>query len=104
VFDFGPIKANQRYLLDLGAVGVAARVWLNGKLVGSRLWKPYTFEITDFLQPGENTLTVSVANTLANYYSQFDQLSDAPLYKGGNQPWMLPSGLLGPVEVRGYEN
>ena len=104
VFDFGPLSSNQRYLLDLGSVGIAARVWLNGKLVGARLWKPYRFDITDLLQPGQNVLQVSVANTLANYYSQFDQLKDAPLYKGGNQPWMLPSGLMGPVEIRGYRN
>jgi hypothetical protein len=101
-FEFGPLKPEQRYLLDLGRVGIAARVWLNGKLVGSRLWKPFTFDITDFLQPGQNTLQISVVNTLANYYNQFDQLKDAPLYKGGNQPWMLPSGLMGPVEIRGY--
>jgi hypothetical protein len=101
-FDFGPLKSDQRYLLDLGKVGIAARVWLNGKLVGSRLWKPYTFDITDFLQAGQNMLQVSVVNTLANYYAQFDQLKDAPLYMGGNQPWMLPSGLMGPVEIRGY--
>jgi len=101
-FVFPEISSNQEYVLDLGRVGIAASVWLNGELVGSRLWKPYAFDVTAFLRPGSNHLQVSVVNTLANYYSQFDQLKDAPLYRGGNQPWMLPSGLIGPVEIRGY--
>ncbi len=101
-FEFPQVKRNQSYLLDLGKVGVGARVWLNDKLVGSKLWAPYTFDVTNFIQPGTNHLKVSVVNTLANYYSQFDQLKDAPLYRGGNQPWMLPSGLMGPVEIREF--
>jgi hypothetical protein len=89
-------------LLDLGRVGVAASVWLNGASAGERLWKPYAFDITDRLHPGRNSIRISVVNTLANYYSQFDALKDAPLYRAGNLPWMLPSGLMGPVTIRGY--
>ncbi|MEN6536404.1 MAG: glycosyl hydrolase [Bryobacteraceae bacterium] len=101
-FDSGEVNPNFRYLLDLGGVGVAATVWLNGNLVGTRLWTPYTFEITGALRPGKNELRISVANTLANYYTQFDALRNAPLNAGGSLPWMLPSGILGPVSIRGY--
>lgn len=31
-----------------------------------RLWEPYGLEITELLQPGENTLGMRVANTLVN--------------------------------------
>jgi hypothetical protein len=101
-FEFEGVEEGRRYLLDLGKVGVASQVWLNGKRVGSRLWRPYRFEITAYLRPGENQLRIEVANTLANYFSQFEQLKDAPLSAGGSQPWMLPSGLIGPVTIRGY--
>lgn len=102
-FDFGAIEPNRRYLLDLGRVGVAAQVWLNSKPVGTRLWRPYAFDITDVIKPGENTMRIVVANTLANYFSQFEQLKGEPLYRGGSLPWMLPSGLMGPVAIRGYD-
>lgn len=101
-FDFGAVDADRRYLLDLGKVGVAAEVWLNGRSVGTRLWRPYTFDVTGALRSGPNTLRIQVANTLANYFNQFDQLKNAPLAFGGSQPWMLPSGLMGPVAIRGY--
>jgi len=101
-FEFGGIEEGRRYFLDLGKVGVAARVWINGKPMGSRLWRPYRFDITSGLRSGENRLQIEVANTLANYFSQFEQLKDAPLYAGGSQPWMLPSGLMGPVTILAY--
>jgi hypothetical protein len=101
-FEFGGVQEGCRYLLDLGRVGVAARVWLNGKLVGSRLWRPYRFDITAYLRPGENQLRIEVVNTLANYFSQFKPLKNATLSAGGSQAWMLPSGLMGPVTIRGY--
>ena len=90
------------YVLDLGRVGVAAKVWLNGGFVGERLWTPYRFDLTRYLRKGPNTLRISVVNTLANYFSQFDFLKDKPLYGGGWKPWMVPSGLIGPVTIRSY--
>ncbi len=101
-FELATVEENREYVLDLGKVGVAARVTLNGKSLGSRLWKPYRFEITSALRRGTNTLRISITNTLANYFSQFDHLKDGPLYRGGVLPWMLPSGLMGPVTMYAY--
>ncbi|HJW91496.1 MAG TPA: hypothetical protein VJ436_12705, partial [Anaerolineales bacterium] len=41
-------------------------VLVNGRPAGVRLWEPYTIEISDLLQSGENLLELRVANTLAN--------------------------------------
>lgn len=41
-------------------------VVVNGERAGVRLWAPYDVDITDLLQPGENTLELRVANTLIN--------------------------------------
>lgn len=89
--------AGQELVLDLGRVKVAARVYLNGALVGDRLWAPYAFVLTD-AQVGENELVVEVSNTLANYI--------AVRHADSDQHWAHPtseelaSGILGPVTLR----
>jgi hypothetical protein len=56
----------RRLFLDLGKVAVIADVSLNGKKLDT-LWKvPYRVEITSALKPGENALSVKVANLWIN--------------------------------------
>ena len=78
----------ERYL-DLGAVGECARVWLNGREIGTRIAAPYRFDISGFAVEGGNDLTVEVVNNLVHshpeIFSRFMQIG--------------PSGLIGPVRV-----
>ena len=50
----------QRVLLHLGAVDYEATVWVNGMLLGEHRggYVPFSFDLTDSLQSGENTLVV----------------------------------------------
>jgi beta-galactosidase/beta-glucuronidase len=52
----------KRLLLHFGAVDWEARVWVNGRYAGSHTggFCPFSFDITDLVAEGENTLTVSV--------------------------------------------
>ena len=54
--------------------------------------RPFRFDISDFVQPGNNQIQIKVANTLANHMSSY------PTH------WVLEdqavSGLLGPVQLR----
>jgi hypothetical protein len=72
----------ENVVLDLGEVHVGARLWVNGTLIGDRLWPPYRFNCRNTFQMGENSIRVDVGNLLNNCYS--DQ---------------RPSGLLGPVKI-----
>lgn len=76
-------------LLDLGTVGQTARVRLNGKEVGVRIFAPYRFDLSEAIREGENTLEITVANTCV--FEQRDAFSKFMLIK--------PSGLLGPVRL-----
>jgi hypothetical protein len=80
-------NVSEQTVLDLGTVGQTARLKVNGHDAGIRMSAPYRFAIGPYLQAGDNTLTVEVANTLVGVcrdrFSHF-----LPL---------LPSGLLGPV-------
>jgi hypothetical protein len=76
--------------LDLGAVYEVVELWVNEQPAGTRLAPPYRFDIGPLLQPGANTLTIDVTNTLVNaqpdFYSRYATQE--------------PSGLLGPVRLR----
>lgn len=63
-------------------------VLVNGESAGVRLWAPYGLEITELLQPGENELSLRVANTLVNLLEAVDQ----------------PSGLAGAPRLVAYRD
>lgn len=73
------------YRIDLGTASQTAQVKLNGSDLGIRICPPYTFD-TELLN-GNNTLEVTVANTLVNV--NHDGFSDKMI--------IPPTGLLGPV-------
>jgi len=79
-------------VLDLGDVGELARVWVNGELAGVLICPPYELDVTDLARPGENVLRVEVTNTLAN-----ERVAEGePVHYAE----VLPSGLMGPVQLR----
>ncbi|WP_136480753.1 glycosyl hydrolase [Cognatitamlana onchidii] len=53
-------------LLDLGEVANIAELWCNGKRVGVKWAPPYTFDISSFIEKGDNTFEVKVTNTWRN--------------------------------------
>jgi hypothetical protein len=85
-FDLPSDVANQRIFLEPKMRDDTLEVLVNGQRAGVRLWEPYQVELTDLLQPGENTLELRVANTPIN-------LLEAVL---------RPSGLAGPPRLVPY--
>ncbi|MBT3288923.1 MAG: hypothetical protein HN380_16360 [Victivallales bacterium] len=94
--------------LDLGEVAYCAEIWLNGKLVGTRVWPPYRLPLGKHVRAGENRLVVVVANLLANrmHWDIFDDAKanssqrkwhDANLLRDA---WCFRSGLIGPVRLQ----
>lgn len=88
------LKKTDKVVLDLGYIGEAAEVKLNGKSVGTRVAPPYLFDLTEFAKDGENSLEVVVTNHLG--HNRRDVYSSYLLFE--------PSGLLGPVKVCTYKN
>ena len=65
-------KDAKDYLLALGKVDESARVTINGKEVGI-LWSlPFKANIGSYLKQGDNTITVEVANLMANRIRYMD--------------------------------
>ena len=93
--------------IDLGEVNVMAEVVVNGHPAGV-LWRaPYvSADILPFLKKGDNKLEVYVTNLWVNRMIGDRQKNVEPVtrvrrfYEAGDR--LLPSGLLGPVVIRGY--
>jgi hypothetical protein len=101
--------------LDLGMVQYAARVRLNGKVLGQRAWGPFRWDVSSALRTGVNVLEVDVANTRANELAG----NPANLKNVESKGWlknsyinmylkfdqeMVPSGLIGPVTLNRIES
>ncbi len=71
-FDSFP-KDGERTILDLGDVREQAEVIVNGHSTGEGLWAPFVFDITSYINSGENHLRVLVKSSLANKYSKDKQ-------------------------------
>jgi len=110
-----PNKIHKEYILDLGQVDETAHVWINGKDAGY-IWSiPFKKRIGQYLLSGKNTIKIEVANLMANRIRDMDQkgiswrnyqeinfvnIDYKPFDASGWKP--MPSGLLGPVVVTGY--
>ncbi|MDW7659026.1 MAG: hypothetical protein SCM11_17800, partial [Bacillota bacterium] len=70
-------------ILDLGEVHDAATVFVNDNKTVTQYWHPYRYDITHAVQPGDNTLTVTVMNSIS---CRMDRIAKT-------------SGLLGPVRL-----
>jgi hypothetical protein len=95
----------RRTWVDLGDVKNLAEVLVNGQSLGIVWHPPYRVDLTDVLRPGANTLEVRVTNAWVNRMIGDEQPGAAVKYTfadikpyHANSP-LLPSGLLGPVQV-----
>lgn len=81
-----------RILLDLGRVRGTAEVSINDEPVGTRIWSPYVFDLSEHVREGVNKLEVAVYNTLGPY---LEVASPTRMVF----PAQTESGIIGPVKV-----
>ena len=104
-FDLTSAQADSTVTLDLGDVRHNAEVFVNDRRVGVRIWPPYEFDLTEYVQEGSNSLRVRVSNTLANEmrWKRDEALMSDPWHRYWHEDNIekesLVSGLLGPVRV-----
>ncbi|TJZ61118.1 glycoside hydrolase [Sphingobacterium olei] len=108
-------EQGKSYVLELGKVAESAKVMVNGKNVGLVWAHPFEVNIEDFLNDGENTIRVEVANLMANRVRDLDvqgvqwrnyhEINFVNInYKEFDASgWkLMDSGLLGPVRILSY--
>ncbi|WP_232824783.1 glycosyl hydrolase [Algibacillus agarilyticus] len=109
------LRDDQQLQLDLGEVGVIARVTVNGQDLGELWSRPLTVNIKDAVKAGNNTLTVEVATTWLNriigdlkYPEQFPESNKAKSFNTDitfegtvkKNAALQRSGLIGPVQLK----
>ena len=62
--------------------GTVAEVFVNGKKAGVIAYKPYRFDLTPYLEKGENEIEVRVVGSLHNLFGPHYNTE-----KGINGPW-----------------
>ena len=108
-----PEEASSRWEIDLGDVRESARVFVNGKPVGTAWSVPFTLTADDCFIPGDNEIRIEVTNLPANRISAMDRrgvpwrkfkeinLVDINYKKTGYGDWaVVPSGLNSYVKLR----
>ncbi|MBZ0256380.1 hypothetical protein K8I31_09970, partial [bacterium] len=112
LLDLDDFSAYQKIVLDLGEVREVARAYWNGHDLGVSSFAPHQYDVTNAVRNGENYLVIEVANNWANRVIADaklpleQRLTHTNLTNGpDNKPWAksepLPSGLLGPVVIKG---
>jgi hypothetical protein len=98
-------KRGAHLSIDLGEVKNLAEVSVNGKALGI-VWKtPYRVDVTNVLKPGSNALEIKVINPWANRIIGDRQPNVTKTYTFTSPKYykadakLVPSGLLGPVQV-----
>jgi hypothetical protein len=98
-------KPHAHLWIDLGSVKNLAEVSVNGKPLGI-VWKtPYRVDATAALKPGDNAVEIKVTNAWTNRIIGDRQPNatktytfTSPKFYKADAP-LLPSGLLGPVQI-----
>ncbi|MDR1584026.1 MAG: glycoside hydrolase family 2 [Prevotellaceae bacterium] len=104
------IKPSGNISIDLGNVGVMAKVKINDKYVGGTWTYPYQVDITEVIKTGENKVEIEVVNTWANRFVGESSLPKEdrivkPLYNNWNTSSTLQdAGLLETVKIVATEN
>ncbi|MCY3747870.1 MAG: glycosyl hydrolase [Chloroflexi bacterium] len=105
-FELTAEQANSTVTLDLGDVRHHAEVFVNNRRVDVRLWAPYRFDLSGFVQTGSNNLRVRVSNLYANEmrWKRDETKMGDPWHRYWHEDNIdaesLVSGLLGPVQLR----
>lgn len=104
-FALSNVEKNNRYRLQLGKVAELAEVFVNGVSCGTAWTAPFSVDVSNALQKGENRLEIRVTNTWANRLE-----GDALLPEAQRLTWtdgkyrkktrdLLDAGLLGPLKL-----
>lgn len=102
-FTWDRSKYSAPVLLDLGKVAYVAEVILNDQFIGKKIFSPYVFDITKFLQTGHNTIQIrikpgqlnSFIGNAANGDKRYSQFR-------GRENQLSAAGLLGPVFLKSF--
>ena len=88
------------YRLTIADLYDSAEVFLNGKRVGMRLQRPYTFELTEAAEQEQNLLRITVATTLERKVKAMG----ADIHSMSAERPLSPTGIVGKVTLTSWRS
>ncbi|WP_108424485.1 glycosyl hydrolase [Flagellimonas amoyensis] len=87
--------------IDLGDVKYVAEVFINDTSVGSRMWTPFNFNISNYLKKGKNQIRIRVGNLMVNEIWKFYDLGELRTWGWTGVPDYkdYDAGLFGPITL-----
>jgi hypothetical protein len=93
------LATHPRILLDLGEVKDVAEISIDGHAGPVLLLRPYKADVTALVHAGENTLRITVVNTLYNALSANGRSANYDPETTNTENGLMSSGLIGPVRL-----
>jgi hypothetical protein len=97
-FKVDRLVPNTSYYIDLGKVYFSADLTVNGKFVGSKIYTPFIFNISDYIITGVNEIRINVTPTQLNGFIG-EANNGQRLYREFKNKELMSQGLIGPVRV-----
>ncbi|WP_153800385.1 glycosyl hydrolase [Foetidibacter luteolus] len=89
--------APQQAYLDLGKLYDITEVEINGRNAGAKWYGNHLYNITAYLQPGDNYLSIKLTTVLGNYTNSLK--TNKPAQEWGTNPVKTPIGLVNGVKL-----
>jgi hypothetical protein len=100
-FQWQQSNSSRHFFLDLGKVCFTAEVYINGKLIGKRIYSPYLFDVSTFLKEGVNEIKIQVTPGQLNSFIGNAKNGDGRYRQfKGKEDQVMSAGLIGPVVIR----
>jgi Glycosyl hydrolases family 2, sugar binding domain. len=97
------VARNVSTILDLGLVEGVSEVFVNGQSVGVQYFGRRIYDISKYLQEGQNDMEIRVTTTMGNYLKTFDREENQTTWVYVNHPRreqpLQPMGMIGPVKL-----
>jgi hypothetical protein len=102
-FTVDKLTPNTPYYIDLGKVYFSADLTINGKLVGSKIYTPFIFNISDYIKAGVNEIRINVTPTQLNGFIG-EANNGQRLYREFKNKELMSQGLIGPIRIYEQKN
>lgn len=105
-FELHPESRNVRYVLDVGLVPGSATIRINGREAGSASLPPGRLDVTEFVKPRRNSLTITYTPPLRDFLVGRAMAGDRRYLRFKSEPpgAVVPAGLLSPITLQAYRH
>ena len=91
----------KKYIINLGKVFGITRLLINDKQVGVKWYGRRVFDISNYVQQGQNTIEIQVVTSMGNYMKTLteNEIAQHWVNRKGREQEIQSMGIVGPIEI-----